>query len=204
MSDPAVASGDDEFEVHTRVEWSVPEVAATAVLVLVCLLAAGGLATGIITVTGNPHLFGSSGDQLAALGTEYGASWAGPLLAIALVAVLGVAWWQAETWADAVNDPDADDADDASVGAVRLWRSWQLRRWAQFGLLVTAAGSVAGLAGALIASGNTPGGFGPPAMWAHDVLTGAEALGTLLVAAVGFWIASRVQGAASLDEAELG
>ncbi len=154
------------------------------------VLAVGGLATGIITITGRAMPLPTS-TQVAALGIENGAAWAGPLLAIALLAVLGVAWWQARTCSDTPGDTENGEVPESSA---RLGRAWQLRRWAQVGLLLTSAGSVAGLAGTLISSDTAPGaGFGPPFEWSHDVLTGAYVLATLLVSAAGIWMGARVR-----------
>lgn len=172
------------------VAWIVPEIASLGVLVLAALLAAGGLATGIVSVLGSQQ-DALTGTQLTGQALENGASWGGALLAVALVGVLGVAWWQAGTYA-APGDPDLE-------AATRLWRAWQLRRFALIGLLLTAAGAVAGFVGVLITTLNVPLGV-PPINWARDILEGASTLATVLVAAVGIWVGGQVSELVSIPD----
>ncbi len=177
-------------ELDGRLGWSVPEVAASAVLLVVGLLAAGGLATGIVTVAGDTSTLGLTTRQVAGSAIGTAASWANPLLAVALIGVLGVAWVQARSSAIGV---DGSDSSKQRQGATRTWRAWQLRRWALVGLLVTSAGSVAELVGALIMLTAPPGAGIPSFEWAHDILLGAGAITTLMVASAGIWIGARVR-----------
>lgn len=73
-----------------------------------------------------------------------------------------------------------------------------LRRFALIGLLLAAAGAVAGFVGVLITTLNVPGGGGPPINWARDILEGASTLATVLVAAVGIWVGGRVRELVSI------
>lgn len=174
--------------------WSAPEVAAVAVLAAVGVLAAGGLAMGIDVAATTPSPFSGS---LVNTWTSitYGASWTGPVLAMALVAVAGLCWWQADRWAeDAADDGPAGDAttDDAAtddsaaeaVGHARWYvaRAMRLAVWDLAALALVTAASLALVASVVGLDVTEPVG---QQGWARVIGVSADALAVILVSACG-------------------
>jgi hypothetical protein len=102
---PSEAATEDD-EARPRWGWEVPEVAVTVVLVATGVLALGELIAAVIfstqTVGPGPMPGSFTGYAIVA-----GAGWASPLLAIALLGLAGVTWWQVVAWSDVVTDSDA-------------------------------------------------------------------------------------------------
>jgi hypothetical protein len=135
-----VVDDEREREAQGRLPWAVPEVAGASILIAFGLLVLGGLVSGIdLAATNQPAL----GNSLIPIWTSVasGASWAEPLLAIALLGATGLCWWQADRWAD-----DANDSEDA-LAYIRRARS--LGNWMLGALGFTALGSIASLVAAV-------------------------------------------------------
>jgi hypothetical protein len=88
--DPAGVTGDGG-ESETILAWEVPEIAAIVVLVAFAVLVVGGLVAGIVASTGANGAFPAT-RQFTGQAITYGATWAEPLLAIALLAVVALCW----------------------------------------------------------------------------------------------------------------
>jgi len=159
-----------------RLDWEVPEIVAVAVLVTVAVLAVGGLATGIArSVTFQSPYTGFFSIWNA---VQFGAQWAGPLIALAVLGVLGVCWWQLQAWAEVIEMPDNSD-DDLPEALGHMHRARLMISWAVGALGVTAAGSVAGFA----AQVGQQGRIG--LAWPPDLISGAGMLAVLVVVSTG-------------------
>lgn len=191
----AVPEGDVDAD-EPRVDWEVPEVAAAAVVVAVGLLVLGGLATGIAAAAGAPGLLGpGSGAAVAGTSIQDGAEWAGPLLAMVLLGVVGLCWWQVDRWSGAPDDVDAAEV------AGHVLRSQRIARWATGALVLTLAGSIAHFAGYLLA--NTTVGNHSSFVWSHDIYEAASVLAVAVVASGGIWAAMRLQATPDEEIGEL-
>jgi hypothetical protein len=168
--------------------WEVPEIASIVVLVAFGALVVGGLVAGIVLDT---ELNGPIQSQLTGEAIEFGTTWAEPLLAIALLGIVSLAWWQVEAWANKGEDSQYDDY--AARGHIE--RAGRIGLSAQAALLVTVAGSIAALVGeTILNNGSGAGG------WSRDILAGAALVGVLAITTGGLWIGRRAR-AVALDTA---
>jgi len=191
VPDPSAADfADDVAESDERLAWEVPELAAVAVLVAVGVLMVGGLAAGIVASTTSYGGIPSSG-MVAGNAISFGATWAGPLLAIALLGVVGLCWWQVEAWGDAGEPDDAHDRAVEVAGHVR--RARQISRWTLAALLLTCVGTAALVVGSVLLSTGGGGTAGPVA-WSRTIVEVANLLAVLAVAGVGAWIGRTTNG----------
>jgi hypothetical protein len=165
-------------ETRATLSWEVPEIAAVVVLVAFGALTVGGLVAGIIFSTSTDGGFPAT-RQITGEAITFGAAWAGPLLAIALLGVVGLSWWLIETWGEA-GDEEPRQFDDLEVQG-RMWRAWRIGMAAQIALILTVGGSIAALVGTVM--GSLGGG---PQNWSRFVIEGASVIG-VLVLAVGGW-----------------
>lgn len=179
--------------------WSAPELAAAAVLAAVGVLALGGLAMGIdvAATTASPYP-GSLVDTWDSI--TYGASWTGPVLAMAVLAVAGLCWWQADRWAEdaadgspaaddaGAGDPTTDDEADHAAGTARWYvaRAMQLALWALAALALVALASLALLAAVVGIDVAAPVG---QQGWARVIGVSADALAVLVVSGCGAAVA---------------
>lgn len=178
--------GDDDDAREPRVEWEVPEVAALVILVAVGLLVLGGLATGIAAAAGAPEAFGpGAGAATAGSSIQLGAVWAGPLLAIVLLGVLGVCWWQVDAWSGALSETDPAQV----AGHVR--RGQQIALWVNGALVLTLAGSIALFAGLLLTN-SRPGNL-PSPIWSRDIYEAASVLAVAVIVSGGIWAGTRLR-----------
>ena len=179
-------AGNDDDAREPRVDWEVPEMAAVVVLVAVGLLVLGGLATGIAAAAGAPEAVGpGAGTVAAGSSIQLGAVWAEPLLAIVLLGVLGVCWWQVDAWSAAPNDSDPPEV----AGHIRRGR--QIALWVNAALILTLAGSVALFAGLLLTNSH-PGNL-PSLVWSRDIYEAASVLAVATIAFGGIWAGTRLK-----------
>lgn len=168
--------------------WSAPEVAAVAVLGAVGVMALGGLAMGIDVAAGTLSPYP---DSLIGVwdSITYGASWAGPVLAIALLAVAGVCWWQTDRWADDA----ADDAGDEGAAEEARWyvgRAQRLGVWTIAALAIVTSAALALLVSVVgIDVASHPGQQG----WARVIGVSADALAVIVVDACGVAVVRSAQ-----------
>jgi hypothetical protein len=161
-------------------KWEILEFAAAAVLTAVAFVILGGLGGGIDIAATGP----ASSLQIVGSYITVGAAWAGPLLAVALLAVAGVAWWQVTGWSDVI-DSGGDDADqEEAIG--HLVRGYKLTRWNVVALLVTGVGAVAGFVGAVLLGHDVPFASGDVS---RDILAAGNLLAVLVIITVGLLIA---------------
>lgn len=179
-------AGDDDDARQPRVDWEVPEVAATVILVAVGLLVMGGLATGIAAAAGAPDAFGPGGRALTAGSSiQLGAVWAEPLLAIVLLGVLGVCWWHVDAWSGALNDIEPAEV------AAHIRRGQQIALWVNAALVLTLVGSVAIFAGLLLTN-SQPGNL-PSLIWSRDIYEAASVLAVAAIVSGGVWAGMRLR-----------
>ena len=184
---PAADSPDDIDQSAERIAWEVPETAAVAVLVAVGVLMAGGLVAGI--VASMPSYGGGTPSRIAAsTAISFGAAWAGPLLAIALLGVVGLCWWQAEAWS-AASEPD-DERVRVVEAAGHMRRAHRISQWSQVELFLICAGAVALVVSSALLS--TGGVSANSVNWARIIVEVANLLAVLAVTGVGAWIGRKV------------
>jgi len=185
---PVVASPVDIDGSAQRLAWEVPETGAVAVLVAAGLLMAGGLVAGMVAARAPSFGGGTTGRITASTAIGFGATWAGPLLAIALLGIVGLCWWQAEVWG-AVSEPD--DEGERTVEAVgHMQRAHRICQWTQIELLFVCLGAVALVVSSALLS---TGGLSANAVnWARIIVEVANLLAVLAVASVGAWIGRKV------------
>jgi hypothetical protein len=155
-----------------------------AVLVAFFLLVVGGLVTAIVTGTA-PNEPPAPGNQFLGTSIQYGTEWAEPLLAVVLLAVLGLCWWQFQTWAD-VTETTGDD-EQAFDAQGRIHRARQITIWTQAALGLTALGSLAFFAGGVLSTTGLS-----RVVWSHDFYGGASALAVIVLAGVGLFVGKRL------------
>ena len=117
--EPEVTLDDDE----ARPTWEVPEIAAMAVLLAFTALVLGGLVAGILLST---EVSGPVPRQFIGEAVEFGSSWAEPLLAVALLGVLGLSWWQIEARMDSGQDDESQIRRERAVLRPMYTRSLHL------------------------------------------------------------------------------
>ena len=176
VSSDTVAEADLDSE---NVQWEVPEIIATVVLVAIGILALGGLVGGLIFANSDQVLGGFS-SQATWNAVGRGASWSGPLITMILVGVMGASWFQARSWAG----PSSAKSATAAV-VTHLHRTVRIAGWAVVGLVLSFLGAVASLTSVI--------GFNWSSISASNVASlavpvGASALAVLLLASVGMWI----------------
>jgi hypothetical protein len=167
-----------------RLPWEVPELVGVGVLLVVALFALGGLATGVAA-----SLKSQLPDNISPVWTDlaFGAQWAEPLIALLVLGVLGVCWWQLQAWAEVIEAPDEEDENDRIQALGHMVRA-RIGVITSLGALgVTALGSVAGFVGSV--------GQGPVSqLWPEDVFRGTEMLAVLVVLAIGMLIERGLRG----------
>lgn len=174
--------------------WAGPEYAVIAILVVVGLVALGGLADGIYLAF---NAFSPFVDPftIAWSAVTLGASWAEPFLALFVLGAAGICWWQADRWADEVEAPSA--MLEPARGYIQ--RAQRTSSWALWGLALTAVGSTAGLVatvGLVVLSG--------PAQTSYTSRLISEVASTLavfVIAAIG-WLVVRETRRTGVSEEE--
>jgi hypothetical protein len=184
MTDPTMADGTEGPPHGSSLAWEVPEIAGVAILVAFLVIVVGGLATGVDVSTTQqaPYI-----DPMQSIwnAIQFGASWAEPLLAIVLLGVVGLCWWQVEAWSE---EFEASAEDFTALG--HMHRARQISHWALGGLIVTATGAIAGLT-ALIGF-NIPTHPGQVA-WSRVIGAGADTMATVVVLVAGILAVNRLQ-----------
>ena len=177
-----------EDSARPSLPWEVPEIAAVGILVAFSLIVVGGVATGIDVSTGRQQPFF---DQLENVwnAIEFGTSWAGPVLAIVLLAVVGLCWWQVEAWS--VESPPTPLEPSSAHDYIR--RAQKISLWALGSLVITVVGAVAGCV-ALVAS-NIPAHPGRVG-WSRVFGVGAGLAAVIVVAAAGLLVVIRLMSPA--------
>ena len=184
MTDQMEPDVDDDNETSQLLTWEVPEIAAMVVLIALGALAVGGLVAGIIASSGWSGSFPAP-RYVTGEAITFGAAWAEPLLAIALLGVMGLSWWQLQAWDD--TDGEGSGEDDHKVrGHIR--RALRIGLAAGIALVVTVAGSLADLIGTVMAIPGT-GALN----WSRYVISGASFVGVLVVATGGWIIAGKAR-----------
>jgi hypothetical protein len=152
-----------------------------AVLIAFALVVAGGLVAAVIVASTSAN--GAFAPARLATGDALidGTTWAGPLLAFALLGVVGVSWWQINRWID-LNREDPPTHHDYEVRG-HLERGYRIGLAAQLALALTAVGSAAALTGTVLFS------FGGGAQsWVRYVVSGANLIAVAVVAVAGWKI----------------
>lgn len=189
MTDQSVPedSLDDDFPSKSPLAWEVPEIFGAGVLASVSVLAVGGLATGIArAVTESATNFPPGlGSQEVWNAIEFGSEWAGPLLAIVVLGVLGLCWWQVDAWLEVTESPGNDD-DDESEARGHMHRARLIARWAIVALAVTAAGAIAGFVAEVGANSGQ-------SLWTIDIYGGGSMLAVLVLLGAAVLVNRKMQ-----------
>ena len=162
---------EDDSEARATLSWEVPEIAAMAVLLAFAALVLGGLVAGIILST---EVSGPVPRQVIGEAIEFGSSWAEPLLAVALLSVVGLNWWQIEVRKDTAQDDEIQG---------RRERAYRIGLAAQAALFLVVAGSIAVLIGEVFLNIVNSAGI-----WSRYVLSGASLVGVFIITTAGWWI----------------
>jgi len=154
--------------------WEALEIVGAAVLGGVGILAMGGLAVGIARMAVISAPPGEGQYMWSAI--EFGAEWATFVVAVIVLGVLGLCWWQLQAWAEVIADPDEAGQLPDALGHIR--RAGQLTRWAEVALGLTLVGSVSGFAGSVGTGGTTQ-------LWVLDLIAGAQMLAVIVIFVAG-------------------
>jgi hypothetical protein len=168
----------------SRLDWEVPEIVAATILVSMAILPIGGLATGIareISTSGQVFPSGLDNQQVWSA-VSFGAEWASPFVALILLGVVGLCWWQWQGWSEVIEDPERVDETSEALG--HLQRAQRTAMWTRVVLVVTAIGSIAGFVADLDVNGGSQATL--------DIFPGVETLAVLVLLAGALWIDSRL------------
>src|SRR5579884_1091559 len=156
--------------------WDVPEFAAAAALAGIAVVIAGSTVAAIALGTSQ---IGSPPGTAQTVGADmqYAAQWANILVAIVLLAVSGLCWWQTESWVEAATASAAGGTGPEARWALdHLRRVYAIASVTEVELVLTGVGALAGFVGAvLFYSGFSSG----PGTWARDILPGANLVAVL-------------------------
>ena len=161
-----------------RLAWEVPEIAGAAILVSIALLIVGGLATGIARAVSTSGAWPGPGNQQAWAAIQFGAQWASPVVAVFLLGVLGLCWWQKQGWREVVEGSDGDE--ELSEAGAHLRRAQRMVVWTRVVLALTALGSIAFFAAELGVNEGSDGTF--------DIYPGASTVAVVALFAGAVWI----------------
>jgi hypothetical protein len=182
-------SGDDEPDddpPEPPLAWELPEIAALAVLAVVGIVAAGGLAAGIGRAVAASDTGFPGSDSQVWLAVQIGGQWASPLIAALLLGVFGLCWWQVQAWSEVTDAPEDDD--DVADALGHMGRAHRITLAARIAIVVTAAASIAAFVGTL---GIYQGAAGPN--WTIDLVVGASTVAVLVLLAAALWVGRRLQ-----------
>jgi len=186
---PVGSSPDGTLPFEDRLEWEVPEFAAVAVLLAVAVLMVGGFAAGIVASTASYGSFQPRG-LVAGSAISIGASFVGPLLAVVLLGVVGLCWWQFEAWSDA-STPD-DDRDRGVEVAGHIQRAHRIGRWTLTALVLLCVGAGSLVVASILLSSGSSGGR-TSIDWSRTIVIVANLLAVLVVSGAGFLINGKVK-----------
>jgi energy-coupling factor transporter transmembrane protein EcfT len=177
--------------------WDVPEMAAAAVLVGIAVVIAGGVAAGVAVGAAQigipPGAAQTVGEDL-----QVAAQWADLVVAIVLLALSGLCWWQAESWVDAISGGEVEGEDGWAHEHLRRVRALTLGT--QIELVLTGIGAVASFVGAVVFDASFPSGSDA---WTRDIFPGANLLAVLVVVTVGVLVTRNVALTATTADAGL-
>ncbi|MHB8682544.1 MAG: hypothetical protein ACYDA2_10685 [Acidimicrobiales bacterium] len=157
----------------TARRFEVPELAAATVLVVVGLLAIGGLVSAVASLWETGYGIQPS-SQRAANALLTGTGWAHPFTALFLLAAVVLLRWHRSR---------GDDDGERTVAT-----------WLEVGLLVTSAGAIAAFVGALLSFVGTQGGSpSTSVVVVRDVDAAVILLATVAVTAAGLVIGGRLR-----------
>lgn len=157
------------------------------VLIGVALLAIGGLAAGIARSTAAPTAVPPGFDrQFLGSSIQLGSGWASFVLAVLLLGVMGVCWWNLREWELEADETESPEDTAESDGHLR--RGCGIVTATELALVVIGAGAIAAFVGTLleIQSG--------VAVWSVDFVAGAGTLAVLVVATTGVLLGRRLVG----------
>ena len=155
---------------------------AAAVLGGVGILAVGGLAVGMARIAVVSAPLGEGQYIWSAI--DIGAEWANFLVAVIVLGVLGLCWWQLHAWAEVVDDPEEASQLPDALGHIR--RARRLTRWAEVALGLTLLGSVAGFAATVGTGGTTE-------LWVFDLVAGAQMLAVIVIFVAGIVVGRQLE-----------
>ena len=178
--------------------WDIPEFATAAVLAAIAVIIAGATVAGI--AVGASQIGGPSGTgETVGADMQYAAQWADILVAIALLAVSGICWWQTEGWVEA--STGGGGGHDGEWARDHLRRVGAIGVATQVELVLTGVGALAGFVGAILFYGSVPAGSDA---WTRDILPAANLVAVLAVATAGMLITRRADAAARAAAGALG
>ncbi len=117
--------------------------------------------------------------QTVGASIEFGSLWATVVLAVVLLGLIGVCWWHLGEWERGPEDDEPTQITAEALGHTLRTRGIVL--WVQVMFVITAAGAIAELVGAVMERFGTGG----VASWASDFDTGANTLAVLAIAVTG-------------------
>jgi hypothetical protein len=177
----------EEGPSGSSLSWEVPEIAGISLLAVTALLASGGLATGIARSVTLPSAPFASSSQLTWNAVQFGAQWASPVIAVFLLGVLGLCWYQLQVWSELLDTPGSEGDEEVSDAHGHIERAGRMARWAVMALGVTAAGSLAGFVAEVGANAGQSA-----SIVVTDIYAGASMLAVFLLLAAGFWVDRQV------------
>jgi hypothetical protein len=178
-----------EQPATTASTWDIPEFAAAAVLGAIAVLIAGATVAGIAVGASQIGLPPGTGETVGA-DMQYAAQWADIVIAIVLLALSALCWWQAEGWLETASarTPAAD-----TRGALdHLRRVRAITIATEVELVLTGVGALAAFVGAILFYGGAPSGSDA---WTRDILPAANFLAVVAVVTAGMLVARRVDAA---------
>ena len=163
--------------------WEAPEIAAVAILVAFFAVVIGSLATAIDVSVSEQGFIDPTMNIWDAI--QFGTTWAEPLLAIILLGVAGLCWWQVETW----SEESGSQTQDSSTALGHVRRARQISFWTLGGLIVTTVGAVAGIV-ALI--GFNVSAHPGQVAWSRVIGAGAGVIADVVVSVAGGLVIKRL------------
>ena len=186
MTERTTEDRTDALPDGNSLAWEAPEITGGAILVAFFVTVVGGLAMEIdVSASQQAPFFDPMENVWNAV--QFGSSWAEPLLAIILLGVVGICWWQVDTWSEELDE----ESQEGSVALGHLRRARCISQWALGGLILTATGSIAGLI-ALIGL-NVPLHAGQ-VTWTRVIGVGAATAATVVIVVAGLVVVTRLIG----------
>lgn len=170
--------------------WDIPEFAAAAALGAIALIIAGAAIAGIAVGASQIGAPGGTGETIGA-DMQYAAQWADITVAIVLLAVSGLCWWQTASWVEASSEGVSGHEGEWALDHLRRVRMITLATEVE--LVLAAVGALAAFVGAVLFYGSFAGSS---ASWTRDILPAANLLAVLAVASAGMLVARRADAAA--------
>jgi hypothetical protein len=185
-----VVYDDEEDEPEDRPKWDLPDIAAVAILLAFYVVVLGGLVAGILYTSNFDQ--SQIPDSNLTIGTaiQSGSGWASPIMAVVLLSVIAVCWWQSRPQQIEELESEEFEGDEpqlASFDDARAIRSRVIIYFVQVGFLLVTAGAIASLVGQILLvsgiSGQTK---------AYFVTPGANCVAVIVIAGVGLFAGRQV------------